>query len=103
MDLLGAGCAGSGALLLKRFRLGGTGPGSNDSKDRVKGKHRPASAIIHPTLIIALSTHAPRISRNLSFSTQSTSLYKKFTHFNVRLVILTIYDVKLSVLSVLCV
>ena len=40
----------------ENFMLGGLG--SNDSKDRVKGKHRSASAAIHPTLIIALSTHA---------------------------------------------
>ena len=38
------------------FRWDGGALGSNDSKDRVKGKeHQLASAIIHPTLIIALT------------------------------------------------
>ena len=38
------------------FRWDGGALGSNDSKDRVKGKeHQLASAIIHPTLIIALA------------------------------------------------
>ena len=57
------------------------GAGSNDSKERVKGKrHRPASAIIHPSLIIALAMHAYLFAPSLHLSSRILSPARKPPH-----------------------
>ena len=57
------------------------GTGSNDSKERVKGKrHRPASAIIHPSLIIALALHAYLFAPSLHLSSRILSPARKPPH-----------------------